>query len=131
MKSYLEMSKEELNSELEQLRVRYHDFQAMDLQLNMSRGVPCREQLDLSMGMMDALSSSADLTCEDGTDCRNYGVPDGIHEAKVLIGDMMENHPDNIIIYGNSSLNVMYDTVARAMTHGIMGSTPWCRLDHV
>ncbi|MBR2121801.1 MAG: aminotransferase [Lachnospiraceae bacterium] len=131
MKSYLEMSKEELNSEAEKLRSRYHDFQAMDLQLNMSRGVPCREQLDLSMGLMDALSSDADLTCEDGTDCRNYGVPDGIHEAKVLIGDMMENHPDNIIIYGNSSLNVMYDTVARAMTHGIMGSTPWCKLDSV
>ncbi len=131
MKSYLEMSKEELNSEAEKLRSRYHDFQAMDLQLNMSRGVPCREQLDLSMGLMDALSSNADLTCEDGTDCRNYGVPDGIHEAKVLIGDMMENHPDNIIIYGNSSLNVMYDTVPRAMTHGIMGSTPWCKLDSV
>ena len=97
----------------------------------MSRGKPCREQLDLSMGLMDALNSEADLSCEDGTDCRNYGVLDGIHEAKVLLGDMMENHPDNIIIYGNSSLNVMYDTVARAMTHGIMGSTPWAKLDKV
>ncbi len=131
MRPYRELTKEELAGELESLRKKYHDFQVMDLQLNMSRGMPCREQLDLSMGMMDALTSDADLTCEDGTDCRNYGVLDGIHEVKVLIGDMMENHPDNIIIYGNSSLNVMYDTVARAMTHGIMGSTPWCKLDRV
>lgn len=72
-----------------------------------------------------------DLTCEDGTDCRNYGVLDGIHEAKVLIGDMIECNPDNIIIYGNSSLNIMYDTIARSMTHGVMGSTPWCKLDKV
>jgi DNA-binding transcriptional MocR family regulator len=81
--------------------------------------------------MMDVLGSSDDLTCEDGTDCRNYGVLDGIAEAKQLIGDMMEVPVDNIIIYGNSSLNVMYDTVARAMTHGIMGNTPWCKLDKV
>ena len=125
------MTKEELQEQLAQLQAEYHRFQAMDLNLDMSRGKPCREQLDLSMGLMDALNSEADLSCEDGTDCRNYGVLDGIHEAKVLLGDMMENHPDNIIIYGNSSLNVMYDTVARAMTHGIMGSTPWAKLDKV
>ncbi len=131
MKPYQEMTKEELQEQLAQLQAEYHRFQAMDLNLDMSRGKPCREQLDLSMGLMDALNSEADLSCEDGTDCRNYGVLDGIHEAKVLLGDMMENHPDNIIIYGNSSLNVMYDTVARAMTHGIMGSTPWAKLDKV
>ena len=131
MKPYQEMTKEELQEQLAQLQTEYHRFQAMDLNLDMSRGKPCREQLDLSMGLMDALNSEADLSCEDGTDCRNYGVLDGIHEAKVLLGDMMENHPDNIIIYGNSSLNVMYDTVARAMTHGIMGSTPWAKLDKV
>ena len=131
MKPYQEMTKEELQEQLAQLQAEYHRFQAMDLNLDMSRGKPCREQLDLSMGLMDALNSEADRSCEDGTDCRNYGVLDGIHEAKVLLGDMMENHPDNIIIYGNSSLNVMYDTVARAMTHGIMGSTPWAKLDRV
>ena len=131
MKPYKEMSLEELKAELEAVRAEYHRYQGMDLHLNMSRGKPCMDQLDLSMGMMDVLGSHADLICEDGTDCRNYGVLDGIHEAKVLIGDMMENHPDNIIIYGNSSLNVMYDTVSRAMTHGIMGNTPWCKLDKV
>lgn len=131
MKPYKEMSREELKAEEEKLRKEYRKYQAMELHLDMSRGKPCKEQLDLSMGMMDVLDSNADLCCEDGTDCRNYGVLSGIHEAKVLIGDMMENNPDNIIIYGNSSLNVMYDTVSRAYTHGIMGNTPWCRLDKI
>ncbi len=131
MKAYSEMSKEEMKQELVSLKEQYKKYQEMDLSLDMSRGKPCREQLDLSMGMMDALNSEADLICEDGTDCRNYGVLTGIHEAKVLLGDMMENNPDNIIIYGNSSLNVMYDTVSRAMTHGILGNTPWCKLDKV
>ena len=131
MKPYAEMSREELQQELAELKKEYQKYQHLELHLDMSRGKPCREQLDLSMGMMDALYSGADLTCEDGTDCRNYGVLDGIHEAKVLLGDMMENHPDNIIIYGNSSLNIMYDTVARAMTHGIMGGVPWCKQDKI
>ena len=131
MKSYKEMSKEELKAELEGLNEEYQKYLAMNLSLDMSRGKPCKEQLDISMGMMDVLNSKVDLRCEDGTDCRNYGCLDGIPEAKQLLGDMMENHPDNIIIYGNSSLNVMYDTVARAMTHGIMGNTPWCKLDKV
>lgn len=131
MKAYLEMSKKELEEEIMKLRAEYKKYQEMDLHLNMSRGKPCKDQLDLSMGMMDVLTSDADLICEDGTDCRNYGVLTGIEEAKVLIGDMMENNPDNIIIFGNSSLNVMYDTVSRAFTHGIMGNTPWCKLDKV
>ena len=131
MKAYKDMTKEELAAEIEVLKAEYKKYQDMDLHLDMSRGKPCREQLDISMGMMDALNSEADLSCADGTDCRNYGVLTGIEEAKILIGDMMENNPDNIIIYGNSSLNVMYDTIARAYTHGIMGNTPWCKLDKV
>ena len=131
MKAYTEMTREELEQEFRVVDQEYKRYQAMDLNLNMSRGKPCREQLDLSMGMMDALNSEADLSCEDGTDCRNYGVLEGISEVKELMGDMMENNPDNLIIYGNSSLNIMYDTVSRAMTHGVMGSTPWCKLDKV
>ena len=131
MKKYVEMNKQELNEELVKLKAEYKKYQEMSLNLNMARGKPCIEQLDLSMGLMDALNSEADLSCEDGTDCRNYGVLTGIDEAKVLIGAMMENKPENIIIYGNSSLNVMYDTVSRAYTHGIMGNTPWCKLDKV
>ena len=101
------------------------------MKVDMSRGKPSIDQLDLSMGMLDVLTSDMDLTCEDGTDCRNYGVLDGISEAKELLADMMEVAPDHIIIYGNSSLNVMYDTVSRSMTHGVMGNTPWCKLDKV
>ena len=97
----------------------------------MSRGKPSKAQLDLSMGMMDVPRSTSDLVCEEGVDCRNYGVIDGIKEAKQLLSDMMEVPKDNIIIFGNSSLNVMYDTVARAMTHGIMGKHPWAKLDKV
>ena len=131
MKRYMDMSKEELAEEINSLTAEYHRRQVLGLHLDMSRGKPCREQLDLSMGMMDVLDSSSDLTCEDGTDCRNYGQLTGIDEARVLLGDMMENNPNDIIIYGNSSLNVMYDTVARACTNGIMGNTPWCKLDKV
>ena len=131
MKPYAEMTEEELKALRAQLKAEYKEYQGRGLSLNMARGKPCIEQLNLSMGMMDVLSSNDDLTCEDGTDCRNYGVLDGIREAKELIGDMMENPIDSIIIYGNSSLNVMYDTISRSMTHGVMGSTPWCRLDKV
>ena len=131
MQPYAELTNEELKALRKQLSAQYKEFQGKDLKLDMSRGKPSVEQLDLSMGMMDVLSSDMDLTCEDGTDCRNYGVLTGIKEAKELIGDMMEVAPDNIIIYGNSSLNVMFDTVARSMTHGVMGCTPWCKLDKV
>lgn len=131
MKPYAEMTKEELMELRKSLKAQYREYQGKDLKLDMSRGKPCVEQLDLSMGMMDVLNSSSDLTCEDGTDCRNYGVLDGIREAKELLADMMEVNPDNLIIYGNSSLNVMYDTIARSMTHGVMGSTPWAKLDKV
>ncbi|MBQ3705882.1 MAG: aminotransferase [Clostridia bacterium] len=128
---YDEMTREALSEELSALKKDYRRIQGMDLRLDMSRGKPSIEQLNLSMGMMDVLQSSSDLTCEDGTDCRNYGQLTGIEEARELLGDMMENNPNDIIIYGNSSLNVMYDTVSRAYTHGILGNTPWCKLDQV
>ena len=131
MKAYNEFTSEELTEQLQALLAQYKEYQGKDLRLNMARGKPCVEQLDLSMGMMDVLSSDSDLLCEDGTDCRNYGVLDGIKEAKELMGDMMEVNPDNIIIYGNSSLNIMYDTISRSVTHGVMGNTPWCKLDSV
>ena len=107
MKPYAEMTRDELTAELQLLKQNYKSYQKMDLNLDMSRGKPSVDQLDLSMGMMDVLSSECDLACEDGTDCRNYGVLTGVQEAKVLLGDMMENNPDNIIIFGNSSLNAM------------------------
>lgn len=130
-KPYSEMSTEELEALEKSLKAEYKKMQGLGLELNMSRGKPCVEQLDLSMGMMDVLSSESDLRCEDGTDCRNYGVLGGIPEAKELIGDMMEVPYDHLIIYGNSSLNVMYDQISRSYSHGVMGNTPWCKLDKV
>ena len=131
MTAYKDMTKEELTGVKEELERQFQEVKAKGLKLDMSRGKPSAEQLDLSMGMMDVLTSKSDLKCTEGVDCRNYGVLDGIGEAKQLLADMMEVPKDNIVIYGNSSLNVMYDTVARSMTHGVMGSTPWSKLDKV
>ncbi len=131
MTAYKDLSREELLEIKKKLEKEFDEVKAQGLHLDMSRGKPSKAQLDLSMGMMDVLTSDSDLVCSEGVDCRNYGVIDGIKEAKQLFADMMEVPKDNIIIFGNSSLNVMYDTVARAMTHGIMGSTPWCKLDKV
>lgn len=131
MKKYTEMTKAELREELDALEQEYKKYSYHPLSLNMARGKPSPEQLDLSMGMMDVLSSKADLKCEDGTDCRNYGVLSGIPEAKELFADVMEVNPNNLIIFGNSSLNVMYDCIARSYSHGVMGSTPWCKLPKV
>ena len=131
MKKYSDMSKEELLTLKAQLDKEYADIKAKGLALDMSRGKPSADQLDLSMGLMNVLSSDSDLKCETGVDCRNYGVIDGIPEAKRLLGEMSEVEPENIIIYGNSSLNVMFDTIARSYSHGVMGNTPWCKLDKV
>lgn len=131
MKSYRQMSKEELLQEKQSLEQQYAEVKAKDLKMDMSRGKPAQAQLDIANGIMDALNSESDLKCEAGIDCRNYGVLDGIPEAKKLLGDMSEVPADNMIIYGNSSLNIMFDTVSRSMTHGVCGSTPWCKLDKV
>ena len=131
MTAYKDLSKEELLSLKSNLEKEFKKVKAKGIKLDMSRGKPSTEQLNLSMGMMDVLTSDSDLVCEEGVDCRNYGVLDGIKEAKQLLADMMEVPKDNIIIFGNSSLNVMYDTIARSMTHGVMGNTPWCKLDKV
>ena len=131
MTPYKDLSVEELTTLKSELEKRFDEIKAQNLKLDMSRGKPSKAQLDLSMGMMDVLNSDTDLVCEEGVDCRNYGVLDGIREAKQLLADMTEVPIDNIVIFGNSSLNVMYDTIARSMTHGVMGSTPWCKLDKV
>jgi len=131
MVAYKDLTVEELKALKSELEAKFAEFKAQNLKLDMSRGKPSKAQLDLSMGMMDVLSSNANLVCEEGVDCRNYGVLDGINEAKQLLSDMSEVPKENIVIFGNSSLNLMYDTVARSMTHGVMGSTPWCKLDKV
>lgn len=127
---YTDMTKEELLKERESVSKKYEELKAKGLKLDMSRGKPNTEQLDLSIDMIRAFTGD-DLVGEEGVDCRNYGVLDGIIEAKRLLSAMIECPVENIIIYGNSSLNVMYDTIARSMTHGVMGSTPWAKLDKV
>lgn len=131
MKPYNQLTKEELLALKEKLEKQYENVKGKGLKLDMSRGKPSKAQLDLSIGMLDVLNSESDFTCSDGTDCRNYGVLDGIPEARKLLADMSEVPERSIIIYGNSSLNVMFDTLSRAMTHGIMGHTPWGKLDKV
>ena len=128
---YIEMSKEELLTLKSELDARYTEAKAKGLKLDMSRGKPSASQLNVSLDMLDCINSSSDLKSENGTDCRNYGVLDGIDEAKKLMADMMNTTPEHIIVYGNASLNIMYDQISRAYTHGLLGSTPWCKLDKI
>ncbi|MED9905473.1 MAG: aminotransferase class I/II-fold pyridoxal phosphate-dependent enzyme [Lachnospiraceae bacterium] len=131
MKSYREMSKSELEALAVELEQAYADAKGKGLKLDMSRGKPAATQLDMTMPMMDVLCAESILKTEDGMDCRNYGVLDGIPEAKALMGEMMGVSADKVIVCGNASLTIMYDTVSRSMTHGVCGSTPWCKLEKV
>ncbi len=128
---YSEMSKEDLLALKQELDAQYAEAKGKGLKLDMSRGKPSAMQLDVSLGLMDVINSSSRLAASDGTDCRNYGMLEGIPEAKKLMADIMGTTPEHVIIYGNSSLNIMYDQVSRAYSHGILGNTPWCRLDKI
>ncbi len=132
MKSYKELSREELKRLQKQLSKAYEEAKGKGLKLDMSRGKPSAAQLDMEMGFMDVLVSSSDYRTEAGLDTRNYGAMDGIPEAKELMAQMMGvASAEQVIVCGNASLSIMYDTVSRSMTHGILGNTPWCRLEHV
>lgn len=131
MKAYKQMTREELLTLKAALMEEYKEEEAKGLNLNMARGKPGFAQLALSMDMLDEINSSSDMRTLLGNDTRNYGDLDGIGECRQLMADMMEVKKENIIVYGNSSLNIMYDTVSRSMTHGVNGSTPWCKLDNV
>lgn len=131
MKPYKEMSKDELVSLKKELEKKFEEAKGKGLKLDMSRGKQSTAQLDMTMSIMDTFNSDSVLKTEDGTDSRNYGLMDGIPEAKKLLGDMMGVPAKNVIVFGNSSLSIMYDTISHAMTHGIMGSTPWCKLEKV
>ncbi|MDE7334670.1 MAG: aminotransferase [Lachnospiraceae bacterium] len=131
MKAYKELDKEELLALRENLSGQYEEAKAKGLKLDMSRGKPSASQLDMERDFMDVINSDSDLKTESGVDCRNYGLLDGIPEVKKLMADMLNVSDDMVIVFGNSSLNIMYDTIARAMIFGVIDSTPWCKLDKV
>ncbi|MCR5728823.1 MAG: aminotransferase [Ruminococcus sp.] len=119
-----EMSKEQLISFKNETEALYNDFKAQGLCLNMSRGNPCKEQLDLSLDMLNVFDDGKFMS-ESGNDVRNYGLLDGIPEAKEFFSDMIGVNNDEIIIFGNSSLNAMYFAVQLAYNKGVLGGTPW------
>lgn len=130
MNYYSTLSKEELKNGIKNLENRYNAFKEQKLKLDMTRGKPCSQQLDLSMDILDIPAREL-RKAADGTDCMNYGVLDGLPEAKALFAEMLNVNASEIIVGGNSSLNLMYDTIARAMSFGILGSTPWGKLEKV
>jgi len=132
IKSYKALSKAELEQEFEALKKQYEEYKAKGLKLDMSRGKPAPDQLDLTEGMLSVMATSKDCFCENGVDCRNYGGLDGIPEAKAMFADILGVEEKNVIVGGNSSLNMMFDTVSRAMISGILYSEkPWCKYDKV
>ena len=123
---FSEMDKAQLNKLHEELKNEYENIKDLGLKLNMSRGVPSVEQLNLSQKMLDVLNSDSDCNSENGTECRNYGVLDGIPECKKLMADMMGVEPSIVMVGGNSSLNMMFDTIACFMTTPVCeGAKPW------
>ncbi len=122
MTKYAEMNREQLLAEQAVLLKRYQDYQAMGLALDMSRGKPSRDQLDLSMDLLKETDY-----IEDGIDLRNYGILDGIPSCKKLFADLLEVEPKNILLGPNASLSLMFDYIAQCYSHGVLGSTPWSK----
>jgi DNA-binding transcriptional MocR family regulator len=127
---FTKLPKTELEKKKKELEASYRSFQAKGLSLNMARGKPGQDQLQLSNDMLDILNSKSDLSASNGQDCRNYGMSEGLPELRKLFSEMMEVDADHVILGGNSSLNMMFDTVACGMTNGFGGCEPWGRQEH-
>lgn len=128
---YVDMSKEELVSVQKELMHKFNEIKEKNLKLDMSRGKPSPAQLKVSYPMLDCITSESSLIDENGVDCSNYGCLDGLESAKRLLADMIGTDKDHMIVFGNSSLNIMFDQISRAFTHGYLGHTPWSKLDKI
>ena len=128
---YNEMNREELLSLKNKLEKEYEEVKSRGLSLDMSRGKPSADQLDLTMGMLKVMSTVEDCKAENGFDCRNYGVLDGMPECKKIFADILEVDTKNIIVGGTSSLNLMYDYLNQCMFLGVAGCEPWSKQGNV
>ncbi|WP_102706337.1 aminotransferase class I/II-fold pyridoxal phosphate-dependent enzyme [Terribacillus saccharophilus] len=132
MANYQDLSNEALQQKYNTLQDAYEAIASQQLQLDMSRGKPCTEQLDLSQPMLDIITSSSTVKTENGTDARNYGVLDGIPEAKALFASILDVEPKQVIVGGNSSLTLMHDSIVQFLLHGVSEeATPWIKQDNV
>ena len=128
---YTDLTPDELKAVKTQLENEYAEIKARGLSLNMARGKPAADQLDLSMPLLSTVTTAADCIASDGTDCRNYGVLTGLPEAKRLMAAMLDDAPENVIVGGASSLTLMYNAIQRYITFGALGAKPWGELETV
>ena len=125
------LDRDALQKELEEAQKAYRTYQKMDLTLNMERGKPCAKQLDLALGVLEALHARSEFANSRGDDCRNYGVWNGLPEMRAIFSDMMGVPAEDIILGNNSSLQMMFDCISQGFTHGYVGCEPWCRQGEV
>jgi len=132
MLPYSKMSQSELTEQLNSLLKEFNEYKGMNLKLSMARGNPSEQQLNLGLEMLGNINDEQECVSEDGIDCRNYGEVTGIHEMKEIFSEMIDIDAQNIILYGNSSLNAMFDTFSRAFAVGLAQSDkPWCKYDNI
>lgn len=131
MVSILHMKHNELVFLLKNLKNTYEEYRINKIYLNIARGNPSEEQLELSNKMLTLVNENIQFIGENGVDIRNYGVIDGTVEARILMADLMKIDVSNVMVLGNSSLSIMYNLISHSMTHGILGDTPWNRLEKV
>lgn len=127
MKNLRSLEKNELEELLRGYKQRLNELKALNLKLDLSRGKPDKNQLDLGVNILDAVNAQSDFSSENGMDTRNYGALEGIPEARRLMGEMLGVKEENVLVGGNSSLNLMYDSLMRAMVFGVAGCTPMLR----
>ena len=132
MSQYPELTAAQLKEESGRLKKEYKAIAAKGMKLDLSRGKPDHTQLEISNGLLNALTDTAAIFAEDGTDCGNYGMLEGIPEARRLMAGMLDVNPDEVFVGGNSSLNMMHDCLGIAYLHGLPSSpAPWCKLPRV